>query len=496
MSCCDNRYAPLKASGELTEAHLQALRDYSKTTKPVFRATCPPGYTHCTRAFPTDNAGSVANNNLWFIDGHGHLCMPKCGWGSQPELRMKDKAAQMVRSKEIDLDKLQPEKIQAAAAQMQCDPCGRGTKNVSRVANMLSCTMRDLKRVDDEMLAKEKVDSPLAGGMHHSSGSMGGMGGCWSRSMSGDGGQMSHMMAAGEAASLAGGAKSSATKCELQRMVTGVDAGKLRRAADAAITPVLDKKKKYHTEKLLCKLLALHDHSPFMKDETVPGVDDSGPVSIPIRTVQTEDDIRQLAITSIKTALYCAVDAPLDSEAAAKAKHCVPSSCYSKTFKIDDTELKMMVKLFKIGKQAFDSLLRLFVEYKRVVKLCEPEKAEAERILICKIDQVVEKAKSDATKCGIPLTDVVNEILNEVSVLKVQMKSVAALKCDEPNIDDKCEAAGGKRVCSGTAMVCIPEVLADAKENLKQVKKAIQSQSLIYEYQKVVIADLRRTLNA
>jgi len=461
----------LKASGELTEEHLTALRNYSKTTKPVFRATCPPGYTHCTRAFPKDNAASVANNNLWFIDGHGHLCMPKCGWGSQPELRMKDKAAQMVRSNEIDLSKVTPEKIQAAAAQMQCDPCGKGTKNVSRVANMLSCTLRDLQRVDAEMAAKDTAGSPLAGG---------GMGGCWSRSMSGGAGHMSHMMAAGESPSLAGGAKTSATKCELQRMVTGVDAGNLRRAAVDAINPVLDKKKKYHTEKLLCKLLAWHEHSPFINADN---------------RVQTESEIQQMAQKHIKTAVYCAVKAPLVDQSTAKTKKCVPSSCYSKTFKIDDTKFKIVVKGFKIGKQAFDSLLRLFVEYKRVVKLCEPEKAEAERILICKIDQVVQKAKTDATKCGVPSEDL-TELLDQVDLLKQQMKAVAALKCDEPNIDATCTAAGGQRVCSGTTMVCIPQLLAQAKDFLKQLKKDIQSESLIYEYQKVVIADLRRTLNA
>ena len=478
MSCCDNRYAPLKASGELTEDHLKALRDYSGTTKPVFRATCPPGYTHCTRAFPKDNPGSVANNNLWFIDGHGHLCMPKCGWGSQPELRMKDKAAQMVRSNEIDPSKVTPEKIQAAAAAMQCDPCGKGTKNVSRVANMLSSTLRDLQRVDAEVAAKATAGSPLAGGMHHSSG----MGGCWSRSMSGGGGHMSHMMAAGDTASLAGGAKSSATKCELQRMVTGVDAGKLQKAAEDAIKPVVDKKTKYHTERLLCKLLALHEHSPL-----ISGSDER---------LKTETEINEMATKAIDQAVYCAVNAPIQSAAGNSIPaFCVPSSCYSKTFKINDTDLKQQEKVFKIGKQAFDSLLRLFVEYKRVAKLCEPDKAEAERILLCKIDQVVQKAISDATKCGVPTT-LLDVLLRNVPTLKTQMKNVAALKCDEPNIDDTCAAAQGKRVCSGTTMVCIPELLAVSKTVLKGIKKEVQVKSLIYEYQKVVIADLRRTLNA
>jgi hypothetical protein len=326
---------------------------------------------------------------------------------------------------------------------------------------------------------------------------MSGMGGCWSRSMSGGAGDMTHMIAAGaagEAASLAGGAKSSATKCELQRMVAGVDATKLRRAANAAITPVLEKKKKYHTEKLLCKLLALHQHSPFMTEVNTDSVDSDGnPVKA--ETVQSENQIRQLATEHIEKAVYCVTEAPFVDQSTAKANGCVPSSCYSTTFKIDDTKLKIVVKGFKIGKQAFDSLLRLFVEYKRVVKLCEPEKAEAERIVMCKIDQVVDKAKTDATKCGVPSKDV-TDVLDQVVELKRQMKNVAGLKCDDPNIDEKCNAARGKRVCSGTTMVCIPELLAEAKEFLKQLKKAIQQQSLIYEYQKVVIADLRRTLNA
>ena len=477
MSCCDNRYAPLKASGELTEEHLGALRDYSKTVKPVYRASCPPGYTHCTRAFPKDNPASVANNKLWFIDGHGHLCMPKCGWGSQPELRMKDKAAQMVRSGEIDTAKVTPEKLQAAAARMQCDPCGKGTKNVSRVANMLSCTLRDLQRVDAEVEAKAATN-PLAGGMHHRSG----MGGCWSRSMSGGGG--GPMVAAGETASLAGGSKTSATKCELQRMVTGVDETRLEEAATAAMKPVVDKKETYHTEKLLCKLLALHEHSPL-----TTGPDDPRLLS--------EEDISELAQEAVKNAIYCVTVAPLVSQAEAKRNGCVPSSCYSKTFKIDNTELKQWTKVFKTGKHAFDSLLRLFVEYKKAAKMCEPEKAEAERIITFKIEQVIQNSIIDVTKCGAG-TDVtfIRDINTNIPAFKQQMKAVAALKCDEPNIDTTCTRAGGARVCSGTSMVCMPKMLADAKVVLKALKKQVQVNSLIYEYQKVIITDLRRTLNA
>lgn len=490
MSCCDNRYAPLRASGELTDAHLDALRQYAQDTrngsKPVYRANCPPGYTHCTRAFPTDKPGTVANNKLWFIDGHGHLCMPKCGWGAQPELRLKDQAAQMVRSGEMDPTKVTPEKIQAAAARMQCDPCGKGKKNVSRVANMLSCTLRDLDRVDKEIDAKvAEGKKALEGGMYGG----GGMGGCWSRSsMSGGMHGMHTPPTPPSPASLAGGATSTAAKCELQAMVGGLDAekiSKLTTLASTALASVTDKKREHHKNKLLCKLLALHEQSPLLK---LRAYDDGTRDYV----LQTEEDLKALAVQSVAQAVYCASTAPWVDPADAKAKGCVPSSCYSKSFKIDDTDLNKSIKTFKLEKHLFDTLIHLFVEYKKVLKLCEPEKAEAERVWECKVTQAFTKLQNDAQKCGVPVPPIFRQRTRVTS----QMKTVAALKCDEPNNADKCKAAGGKQVCSGTTMVCIPATLADLKERMKRDKNEIKLNSMIQEYQKVIIADVRRTLNA
>lgn len=176
----------------------------------------------------------------------------------------------------------------------------------------------------------------------------------------------------------------------------------------------------------------------------------------------------------------------------------MPSSCYSQTFKIDD-KVKHFLQLTKATQKLFDTLFCLFVEYKKLLKLCEPEKAKQERIWKCMLDKAFTKFTVDS---DCPIRAIMGQAGNAgvfqstKNKIEAQIKTVAALKCDEPDNKTKCRAAGGKRVCIGTSVMCIPKEIADMKDLTKYLQTSDKQRLMIHEYQKVVIADLRRTLRA
>lgn len=50
-------------------------------------------------------------------------------------------------------------------------------------------------------------------------------------------------------------------------MVATKDADELTDIAQNAMNAVLEKKKRFHTDKLFCKMLIVHQHMPWMKSD-------------------------------------------------------------------------------------------------------------------------------------------------------------------------------------------------------------------------------------
>jgi len=400
--------------------YLEKLREYAKQVKPVFRYSCPPGYTHDNpgESFPDDPAKI---GKLWFMDKDGHACKPTAGWGTQPALALNDEYARMYRENE---GQLTTDKIYKAKNELMCSPCGRSglsKKSVSCAADSLISTISDIKSTD-------------SAGMEAGVFTLGG-------------GGMSHVSASSQAPSLLGGGKvSEETKCALGDMVKGLtpeQRNKLEADAEQVVQAYTDKLKTKAQSELECLIAPDSDRmrclSPGLRDQVV-----------------TLKNMLPDQAVSCSEASYMG-----KSES-----RCSPSaSCLSSARKIDALEtMKKQVKQVEPKKRLYKDSMKVFMKYRSEVRSC---------------GGVARLTEDDERKYKIALASAYHkyyrsigehktdeEIVAKVDQLFAQFKSCAPVCGPEG-----CPPGGACVSSTCGSSVCIPSNLSQMKKEVKEESK-------------------------
>jgi hypothetical protein len=415
-------FAKLKAldGADPTAPYLEKLREYAKQVKPVFRYSCPPGYTHDNPGdgFPDDTAKI---GKLWFMDKDGHACKPTAGWGTQPALALNDEYARMYRENE---DKLTTDKIYRAKNELMCSPCGRSglsKKSVSCAADSLISTISDIKSTD-------------------------------SAGMVGDvftlgGGGMSHVSASSEAPSLLGGGKvSEETKCALGDMVKGLTPGEragLQAAAQGVVTAYTNKLKTKAASELECLVS--------------PDSDRMRCLSPPLRR----------SVVRLKNMLPDqAVSCSQASYMGESVSGCSPSaSCLSSARKIDELEnMKKKVKEVEPKKRLYKDTMKVFMKYRSEVRSCGGVAgltADDERKYKIALASAYHKYHRSL---GNPKTD--DEIVKKVDPIFADFK-----KCAPVCGPEGCPPGGDCVSSTCGSSVCIPKELSQMKKDVREASK-------------------------
>ena len=405
---------PVKDS-DASAPYLAQLKNYAKTVKPVFRYSCPAGYTHDDPAaeFPND---TNKIGKLWFMDKDGHACKPTAGWGTQPALSYNDELARMYRENE---GKLTTDKIYHAKNTLMCSPCGRSgmsKKSVSCAADSLISTISDIKSTDS------KVTSEGLGG-----------------------GGMSYV--ASEAPSLLGGGKvSDNTKCALGDMVKGLTTDqreRLKVQAGAVVDEYTVKLKTKARSELECLVSNDSDQmrclSPTLRGE-----------------------VSNLKLVLPDQAVSCSKASYLgESESG-----CSPSSsCLSSARKIDALEkMKKKVKQVEPKKRLYKDTMKVFLKYRTEVRSCGGVAGlteDDERKYKCALASAYHKYHRSL---GQPKTD--DEIVVEVDRLFAQFKGCAPVCGPE-----SCPPGGACVPSTCGSAVCIPRELSQMKTDVKEASK-------------------------
>ena len=403
--------------------YLAKLREYAKSVKPVFRYSCPPGYTH-------DNAGDgfpddpTKIGKLWFMDKSGHACKPVDGWGTQPALALNDEYARMYREND---SKLTADKIYKAKNELMCSPCGRSglsKKSLSCAADSLISTISDIKSTDKAGMVG---DVYILGG--------GGMSG------------MSHVSASSEAPSLLGGGKvSEDTKCALGDMVKGLtDAQRtqLQTEAQAVVQEYTQKLKTKAASELECLVSNDSDQirclSPALR-----------------REVANLKDMLPDQAVSCSEASYTG----------ASVTGCSPSaSCLSSARKIEALEkMKKKVKEIEPKKRLYKDTVKVFMKYRSEVRSCGGVAAlteDDERKYKIALASAYHKYHRSIGK---PKTD--DKIVEKVDLLFAHFK-VCAPVCGT----DGCPPGGDCVSSKCGSSVCIPRELSQMKTDVKEASK-------------------------
>jgi hypothetical protein len=430
----------LRPAGGVSQDHINTLKAWGVANPPVFRSKCPPGYTHCAGAFDKNKPEQVANQNLWFVDDHGHVCMPKCGWGTQPDLRIKDRIAQMVRNKEIDKDKATPDKIRQITSGMLCDPCTPGKGSVSRASCALTTTLRELDETDKLVQAQK-----LAGGF----------------------------LSGGADLGLSGGAKLSArSKCDLESMVRGMDKGKRDRLKDECEQITADYKKKVtkkHIAMLQCKARKYEDDVP------------------PAKYAQVRNHIPAFVESALNCAEYNGLNVlPGD---------CVRTSCFSgRAQPTSVAVVKVTHKKVKILKRMYHGLMDIYTQLRRKARGCCPLSLHDKMKLQCKVQQIYFKAAHaehrlkqavDGTGAG-PNLDSKRE---DADGMWAQMQECAAL-CGKD--DTGCGTGNCVPSMYCESGVCVPKALDEMRKEIKKIEKITPVTREYVDYMNKVVSQHRR----